>query len=67
MDDTPKAEGNTTRKKGKMYWKFATLEGWQAKKKSSGAADPKTDEAAKDQAAKKETDHSFDGSDLSDR
>ena len=48
MDDTPKAEGNSTRKKGKMYWKFATLEGWQAKKESSGAADPKTDEAAKD-------------------
>lgn len=62
MNDNPKAEGNTTRKKGKMYWKFATLEGWQAKKESSGAADPKTDEAAK-----KETDHSFDGSDLSDR
>ena len=60
MDDTPKAEGNTARKKGKMYWKFATLEGWQAKKESSGAADPKTDEAAK-----KETDHASDGSDLS--
>ena len=62
MDDTLKAEGNTTRKKGKMYWKFATLEGWQAKKESSGAADPKTDEAAK-----KETGRSSDGSDLSDR
>ena len=60
MDDTPKAEGNTTRKKGKMYWKFATLEGWQAKKESSGAADPKTDEAAK-----KEADQASDGSDLS--
>ena len=60
MNDTPKAEGNTTRKKGKMYWKFATLEGWQAKKESSGAAGPKTDEAAK-----KETDHASDGSDLS--
>ena len=62
MDDTPKAEGNTARKKGKMYWKFATLEGWQAKKESSGAADLKTDEAAK-----KETDRSSDGSGLSDR
>ena len=60
MDDTPKAEGNTARKKGKMYWKFATLEGWQAKKESSGAADPKTDEAAK-----KETGRSSDGSGLS--
>ena len=67
MNDTPKAGGNTARKKGKMYWKFATLEGWQAKKESSGAAGPKTDEAAKDQAAKKEAGHSFDGSDLSDR
>ena len=67
MDDTLKAKGNTARKKGKMYWKFATLEGWQAKKESSGAAGPKTDEAAKDQAAKKEAGHSFDGSDLSDR
>ena len=62
MDDTPKAEGNTARKKGKMYWKFATLEGWQAKTESSGAADSETDEKAK-----KETDHSFDGSDLSGR
>jgi len=60
MDDTPKAEGNTARKKGKMYWKFATLEGWQAKKESSGAADPKTDDAAK-----KETGRSSDGSGLS--
>ena len=62
MNDTPKAEGNTTRKKGKMYWKFATLEGWQAKKESSGAADSEIDEKAK-----KEADHSFDGSDLSGR
>ena len=62
MDDTPKAEGNTARKKGKMYWKFATLEGWQAKKESSGSADSETDEKAK-----KEAGHSFDGSDLSDR
>ena len=53
MDDTPKAEGNSTRKKGKMYWKFATLEGWQAKKESSGAAGPKTDEAAKIRLQKK--------------
>ena len=67
MDDTPKAEGNSTRKKGKMYWKFATLEGWQAKKESSGAAGPKTDEAAKDQAAKKETGRSSDGLGLSGR
>jgi len=62
MNDTPKAGGNTARKKGKMYWKFATLEGWQAKKESSGTADPKTDEAAK-----KETGRSSDGSGLSDR
>ena len=60
MDDTPKAEGNTARIKGKMYWKFATLEGWQAKKESSGAADPKTDDAAK-----KEAGRSSDGSGLS--
>tara|TARA_B100000676_G_scaffold269136_1_gene284851 strand:+ start:510 stop:698 length:189 start_codon:yes stop_codon:yes gene_type:complete len=60
MDDTPKAKGNTARKKGKMYWKFATLEGWQAKKESSGAADPKADDAAK-----KETDRSSDESGLS--
>lgn len=62
MDDTPKAEGNSTRKKGKMYWKFATLEGWQAKKESSGAADLKPDKAAK-----KETGRPSDGSGLSDR
>ena len=62
MNDTPKAGGNTARKKGKMYWKFATLEGWQAKKESRGTADPETDEAAK-----KETGRSSDGSGLSDR
>ena len=62
MDDTPKAEGNATRKKGKMYWKFATLEGWQAKKESNRAADPK-----KDDAAKKESGRSSDGSSLSGR
>ena len=60
MGDTSKTRGNTTQKKGKMYWKFATLEGWQAKKESSGAADPKTDDAAK-----KETGRSSDGSGLS--
>ena len=62
MSDTPKAGGNTARKKGKMYWKFATLEGWQAKKESSGDTDPKTDEAAK-----KEADHASDESGLSGR
>ena len=60
MNHTAKAEGNTTRKKGKMYWKFATLEGWQAKKDSSGGADPETDEKVK-----KEVDHSSNGSGLS--
>ena len=45
-----------------MYWKFATLEGWQAKTESSGAADPETDKVAK-----KEADHASDGSDLSSR
>ena len=56
MDDTPKTKGNTVRKKGKMYWKFATLEGWQAKKDSNSTTDPKTDETAK-----KEADQSSDG------
>jgi len=60
MDDTQKNEGNTARKKGKMYWKFATLEGWQAKKDSSRAADPEADETAK-----KEADHSSEKSDPS--
>ena len=60
MNDTPKAGGNTARKKGKMYWKFATLEGWQAKKDSSRAADPEADETAK-----KEADHSSEKSDPS--
>jgi len=60
MDDTPKAKGNTARKKGKMYWKFASLEGWQAKTESSGDTDPETDEAAK-----KEADHASDESGLS--
>ena len=43
-----------------MYWKFATLEGWQAKTESSGDTDPETDEAAK-----KEADHASDESGLS--
>ncbi len=62
MDDTPKTEGNTTRKKGKMYWKFATLKGWQANKDSSPTADPETDETTK-----KEAGHSSDGPDQSGR
>ena len=54
MGDTSKTRGNTTQKKGKMYWKFATLEGWRAKKDHSPAVclseDPETDENAADKA-----------------
>ena len=45
-----------------MYWKFATLEGWQANKDSSPTADPETDETTK-----KEAGHSSDGPDQSGR
>ena len=50
MEDTPKTQGKTVRKKGKMYWKFATIEGWQARKDSSPTADPETEETAKKEA-----------------
>ena len=50
MEDPPKTQGNTVRKKGKMYWKFATIEGWQARKDSSPTADPETEETAKKEA-----------------
>ena len=30
MGDTSDIGGNSARRRGKMYWKFATLRGWQA-------------------------------------
>ena len=66
MGDISKTRGNTAQKKGKMYWKFATLEGWQAKKEPSPNSGL-TEDANTDETAKKEADHSSEGSDQSAR
>ena len=66
MGDISKTRGNTARKKGKMYWKFATLEGWQAKKEPSPNSGL-TEDVNTDETAKKEVDHSSDEPDQSAR
>ena len=49
-----------------MYWKFATLEGWQAKKEPSPNSGL-TEDVNTDETAKKEADHSSDRPDQSAR
>ena len=39
MSDTSKAVKTPSPKRGKMYWKFATLEGWRAKDDQNAIAD----------------------------
>ena len=39
MSDTSKAAKTPSPKRGKMYWKFATLEGWRAKEDQNPIAD----------------------------
>jgi len=56
MSNTDKAASVPSRKRGKMYWKFATLEGWRAK----DGQDPNTDqpgdsENSEDQAKRTES------------
>ena len=52
---TTAAPGRTGRKRGKMYWKFATLEGWRAKDRQNQNANQSTDAADDAERAEKTT------------
>ena len=42
--DEPEQAANARRPRGKMYWKFATLEGWQAPKNDPAKAQESDDD-----------------------